>query len=173
MANISHVDSNSTSTSSGNCIKKWFFQDSSELGSDYRNNMLVVATLIVAVTFQTGIKPPGGTWQKTHEGDPRHQAGKAILAGLTFPYHVFLVLNTLAFSMSTQLILVLVYHKKLYFEVVVATLSMVATYVTAVWSLSPEKYVKFRYVSLAALFPYLWRLSYQTVKPCRCPCSSS
>ncbi|KAL5799048.1 hypothetical protein ACOSQ2_003868 [Xanthoceras sorbifolium] len=190
MANVSHVDSKSTSTSSGNYITKWFFQDCRELPSDYRNNMLVVATLIVAVTFQTGINPPGGTWDGNDEkgnetgiippvgawqnnDEKGHEAGKAILARLRFQYHVFLVLNTLAFSMSTQLILVLLYHKKLYFEVLVATISMVATYVVAVWSLSPQKDIKFRYVCIAALFPYLWRLSYQTFKTCRCPSSSS
>ncbi|KAK3195239.1 hypothetical protein Dsin_026549 [Dipteronia sinensis] len=37
---------------------------------------------------------------------------------------------------------------------------------TAVWSLSPDKDVKFRYV-WAALFLYFWRLSYQTIKSCR------
>ncbi|KAH7576179.1 hypothetical protein JRO89_XS01G0007300 [Xanthoceras sorbifolium] len=161
MVNNYPVDSNN-STRRGNYIKNWFFQDSSDLESDFRNNMLVVATLTVAVTFQTGINPPGGAWQDTKEG-----AGRAILASLHFPYNLFLILNTLAFSMSTQQILVLLYPKKLYFEAPVARVSMVATYVTAVWSLSPEKDVKFRYVCLAALFPYLWRLCYQTFETVR------
>ncbi|KAH7576178.1 hypothetical protein JRO89_XS01G0006800 [Xanthoceras sorbifolium] len=165
MANNNRVDSNNTTTS-GNCnrIKNWFFQDTIDLDNDFRNNMLVVATLIVAVTFQTGITPPGGAWQDTKEGSGGHEAGRAILASLHFPFNLFLILNTLAFSMSTQLMLVLLYHKKLYFEVLVATLSMVATYVTAVWSLSPDKDVKFRYVCMAALFPYLWRFCYQTFR---------
>ncbi|KAK0580647.1 hypothetical protein LWI29_004625 [Acer saccharum] len=153
----------------GKCIKQWFIQDfdqnSDELDASFKNNMLVVATLIVAVTFQTGINPPGGAWQETKD---EHEAGKAIFASRKIPFHIFLILNTLAFSMSTQIILSLVYHRKLYFEVVVATVSMVATYDTAVWSLSPEKDVKFRYVCLAALFPYLWRLSYQTFKTFKC-----
>ncbi|KAL5866188.1 hypothetical protein ACOSQ3_003702 [Xanthoceras sorbifolium] len=115
----------------------------------------------------TGINPPGGAWQDSKEGAGGHEAGRAILASLHFPYNLFLILNTLAFSMSTQLILVLLYHKKLYFEALVATVSMVATYVTAVWSLSPEKDVKFRYVCMDALFPYLWRLCYQTFETVR------
>ncbi|KAI9182490.1 hypothetical protein LWI28_025874 [Acer negundo] len=128
--------------------------------------MLVVATLIVAVTFQTGISPPGGAWQENKVEPGGHETGKAILASNHFhlPYNFFLILNTLAFSMSTQIILMLVYHRKLYFEIVVATLAMVATYGMSVWSLSPDKDVKLRYVSMAALFPYLWRLSYQTIK---------
>ncbi|KAI9180126.1 hypothetical protein LWI28_001490 [Acer negundo] len=153
----------------GKPIKQWFIQDfdqtSEELDAPFKNNMLVVATLIVAVTFQTGINPPGGAWEETKDG---HEAGKAIFACHKIPFHIFLILNTLAFSMSTQIILRLVYNRKLYFEVVVATVSMVATYDTAVWSLSPEKDVKFRYVCLAALFPYLWRLSYQTFKTFMC-----
>ncbi|KAK0583315.1 hypothetical protein LWI29_035624 [Acer saccharum] len=140
------------------------FKNSGDLDASFKNNMLVVATLIVAVTFQTGINPPGGAWQETEKRKGGHEAGKAIMASLKVSYHLFLMLNTLAFSISTQIILMLVYHRKLYFEVVVATVSMVATYGTAVWSLSPEKDVKFRYVCMAALFPYLWRLSYQTFK---------
>ncbi|TXG62493.1 hypothetical protein EZV62_009487 [Acer yangbiense] len=79
----------------------------------------------------------GCAWQD----NKGHEAGKAILASNHFhlPYNLFLILNTLAFSMSTQIILMLVYHKKLYFEVVVATLAMVATYGMAVWSLSPDE----------------------------------
>ncbi|KAI9182585.1 hypothetical protein LWI28_026895 [Acer negundo] len=77
---------------------------------------------------------------------------------------LFLILNTLAFNISTQIILMLVYHRRLYFEVVVATISMVATYGTAIWSHSAKNDVKLRYVCMAALFPYLWRLSYQTFK---------
>ncbi|KAL5795098.1 hypothetical protein ACOSP7_003692 [Xanthoceras sorbifolium] len=67
MVNNYPVDSNN-GTRRGNYIKNWFFQDSSDLESDFRNNMLVVATLIVAVTFQTGINPPGGAWQDTRKG---------------------------------------------------------------------------------------------------------
>ncbi|KAK3195236.1 hypothetical protein Dsin_026546 [Dipteronia sinensis] len=163
--NIQADDSNIISKIGKN-INRWFIQDSTGIDSSFKNNMLVVATLIVAATFQTGINPPGGVWQDNEDG---HEAGKAIFASSHkhlqyFPYNLFLILNTLAFSMSTQIILMLVYHDRLYFEIVVATLSMVATYGTAVWSLSPEKDVKFRYVCVAALFPYLWRLSYQTFK---------
>ncbi|KAK0583134.1 hypothetical protein LWI29_033689 [Acer saccharum] len=170
MANINdnHVDDDRSNIISGigKPIKQWFFQDfdqnSEELDAAFKNNMLVVATLIVAVTFQTGIAPPGGAWQD----NKGHEAGKAILASNHFhlPYNLFLILNTLAFSMSTQIILMPVYHRKLYFEVVVATLAMVATYGMAVWSLSPDEEVRLRFVSMAALFPYLWRLSYQTFK---------
>ncbi|KAK0581994.1 hypothetical protein LWI29_020220 [Acer saccharum] len=162
-----HGDDSNFISRIGNNIRQWFVQDSTKLDDSFKNNMLVVATLIVAVTFQTGINPPGGAWQETKDGEYGHQeAGKAILSSLHnhVPYNLFLILNTLAFSMSTQIILMLVYHEKLYFEIVVATVSMVATYGTAVWSLSPEKDVKLRYVCVAALFPYLWRLSYQTFK---------
>ncbi|KAK0582174.1 hypothetical protein LWI29_022345 [Acer saccharum] len=153
----------------GECLKQWFFpdfdQNSRELDAAFKNNMLVVATPIVAVTFQTGISPPGSTWQDNKDG---HEPGKAIFACHKISFHIFLILNTLAFSMSTQIILMLVYHEKLHFEIVVATVSMVATYGTAVWSVSPEKDVKLRYVCVADLFPYLWRFSYQTFKTFKC-----
>ncbi|KAK3195234.1 hypothetical protein Dsin_026544 [Dipteronia sinensis] len=165
MSNINdnHVDDDHSNIISriGKRIKQWFIQEfdqnSGELDAAFKNNMLVVATLIVAVTFQTGINPSGGAWQDTKVEPGGHEAGKAILASLHLPYNSFLILNTLAFSMSTQIILMLVYNKTLYFEVVVATVSMVATYGMAVWSLSPDKDVKLRYVCMAALFPYLWR----------------
>ncbi|TXG62482.1 hypothetical protein EZV62_009476 [Acer yangbiense] len=134
--------------------------DSKDLEAELKNNMLVVATLIVAVTFQTGFSPPGGAWQGTEGG---HEARKAIMASLKVSYHMFLILNSLAFSIYIYSAhLILVYH-----EIVVATVSMAATYGTAVWSLSPHKDVKLRYVSMVALFPYLWRLSYQTFKSFR------
>ncbi|KAK0581447.1 hypothetical protein LWI29_013933 [Acer saccharum] len=117
------INKNDQVDSNNNWIKKWLYQDSKDLEAELKNNMLVVATLIVAVTFQTGISPPGGAWQGTEGG---HEAGKAIMASLNVSYHMFLILNTLAFSISTQLILILVYHKKFYFEIVVATVSMVA-----------------------------------------------
>ncbi|KAK3195235.1 hypothetical protein Dsin_026545 [Dipteronia sinensis] len=67
--------------------------------------------------FSDGINPTGGPWQETEKGKGGHEAGKAILASLS--HHLFLMLNTLAFSISTQIILKLVYLRKLYFEIVV------------------------------------------------------
>ncbi|KAI9180396.1 hypothetical protein LWI28_004397 [Acer negundo] len=74
-----NVDDSDIISRIGECIKQWFIQDFKDTKGDsseaadrelaaFRNNMLVVATLIVAATFQTGINPPGGAWQETKDG---------------------------------------------------------------------------------------------------------
>uniref|UniRef100_A0A2N9IFJ2 PGG domain-containing protein n=1 Tax=Fagus sylvatica TaxID=28930 RepID=A0A2N9IFJ2_FAGSY len=48
-------------------ISEFMYKPGIDSKSDVRNALLVVATLIAAVTFQAGVNPPGGVWQ---ENDP-------------------------------------------------------------------------------------------------------
>ena len=47
--------------------KSWFidfkYNPRKDQAGDVRNILLIVATLIAAVTFQAGVNPPGGVWQ--------------------------------------------------------------------------------------------------------------
>jgi hypothetical protein len=58
-------------------IKRFQYKPGKDSASDVRNALLVVATLIAAVTFQAGVNPPGGVWQekypKSGEAPPPYQ----------------------------------------------------------------------------------------------------
>ncbi|KAK1276445.1 hypothetical protein QJS04_geneDACA009934 [Acorus gramineus] len=72
------------------------------LGND-RNTLLVVVTLITAVTFQAGLSPAGGFWQ---DDTKDHSAGNAIMADKhPTMYWFFRTTNWLGFYVSVLLIL--------------------------------------------------------------------
>nr|XP_023870596.1 uncharacterized protein LOC111983162 [Quercus suber]POF24133.1 hypothetical protein CFP56_06216 [Quercus suber] len=143
--------------------KSWFkhfqYNPKKDQAGDVRNILLIVATLIAAVTFQAGVNPPGGVWQdytirnrtlcleKRAQGtwpDPScfksHVAGTAIYASRTKPFYVFLVFNTLALSTSVLVIMFLTHKFPFHLEVLIATASMLATYASAIFSVTPAGY---------------------------------
>jgi len=90
--------------------KNWFryfqFEEGRDSPGDTRDALLVIATLIAAVTFQAGVNPPGGVWQENKNGNT---AGSAIYAKDEEAYIVFLISNTLVFSTSILVIMSLTY----------------------------------------------------------------
>ena len=97
--------------------------------SDVRNALLVVATLIVAVTFQAGVNPPGGVWQDDAPPPSSYDVGKAILGYKGVSFAFFLLSNTAAFSTSGTIIGILVHGFPFYYLVRLALLLMVCTYI--------------------------------------------
>ncbi|KAJ6777125.1 HOMEOBOX PROTEIN WARIAI [Salix koriyanagi] len=89
--------------------------------SDARNTLLVVTTLIVAVTFQAAINPPGGVWQDdkyspanctvvTSDSNGaiiRHAGTSVLYYRSKTAYEIFVFVNTVAFSAATNTILYL------------------------------------------------------------------
>ncbi|KAM3733363.1 hypothetical protein ACB098_11G129600 [Castanea mollissima] len=123
--------------------KSWFthfqYKDGEDSAIDARNVLLVVATLIAAVTFQAGVNPPDRVWQ---DDDLGHKAGSAIYASRKQAYYVFLVFNTVALST---------------FEILIAIASMLVTYGSTIFAVTPHESYRFKYVLTVAALPFLLR----------------
>ncbi|KAB5526874.1 hypothetical protein DKX38_020721 [Salix brachista] len=146
---------------SASMLKMFQFDKSIHTTDDARNVWLVVVSLIAAVTFQAGVNPPGGVWQ---DGD---HAGRAIYASQKVAFYVFLVSNTLALSTCILVITCFTYKFPFYIEIWAATASMMTTYASAVFAVTPHETVHFRYLLIAALVPFLMRILVLFFKKCR------
>ncbi|XVF79727.1 hypothetical protein PTKIN_Ptkin15bG0012900 [Pterospermum kingtungense] len=138
--------------------KSWYtyfrYEENEEKRTGTRNVLLVVSTLIAAVTFQAGVNPPGGVWQDTEK---KHIAGRAIYASQPQAYKVFLIANTVAFSSAILVIISLTHRFPFQLEVFVATISMMVTYASAIFAVTPRESVRFRYVILTVSGPFILR----------------
>ncbi|XP_062115456.1 ankyrin repeat-containing protein BDA1-like [Humulus lupulus] len=104
---------------------RWFHPILKRLKSkrlkDVEGSIMVVATLIVSMTFQATINPPGGVWQQTYNttnGVGNHfdcqnrtcLAGTSVLAHMDYDssdYLLFLWLNSMAFLTSVSILLLI------------------------------------------------------------------
>ncbi|KAF8028578.1 hypothetical protein BT93_E1265 [Corymbia citriodora subsp. variegata] len=151
-----------------------FSHEGRDSPTEVRNVLLVIATLIAAVTFQAGVNPPGGVWQDSSDGGIPGQAinanssghipGQAIYASQTGPFYVFLVCNTLALSSSINLIISLTWGFPYFLEVVVATVSMAVTYGSAIFAVTPRLHHQFRWLLFTSSVPFVLRLLIQMGK---------
>ncbi|XP_062097621.1 uncharacterized protein LOC133803551 [Humulus lupulus] len=150
----------SSSAESWRWFKSFQYDKQQDKPADARNVLLVVAALITAVTFQAGVNPPGGVWQDSDDG---HTAGRSIYATQQIPFYVFLISNTLALSSAILVIICLTYRFPFHFEVWLATISMIVTYGSAVFAVTPNESVSFRWIMFAAAVPVLIRFLWETL----------
>ncbi|KAL9175846.1 hypothetical protein ABFS82_02G138800 [Erythranthe guttata] len=116
----------------------WFrfqYEEERDSPTETRNVLLIVATLIAAVTFQAG-----------------------------GAFYVFLFSNTLALSISMVIITSLTYGFPFHFEVWVATLSMLTTYASAIFAIAPDESVRFRYILYIAFVPFAFQVLKKIVR---------
>ncbi|XP_059441855.1 ankyrin repeat-containing protein BDA1-like [Corylus avellana] len=93
----------------------FFLRQRTKMTNDTRNILLVVAALLVTVTFQATLSPPGGVWQDNKLADTiaptgaivedAHYAGTAIMDEYLFI--VLAVLNVISFFITVFTIVVL------------------------------------------------------------------
>ena len=153
-------------------IREFTYKPGIDSKSDVRNSLLVVATLIAAVTFQAGVNPPGGVWQekypKSHEALPpsgeSHDAGEAVLALESVSFAFFLLTNTAAFSTSGIIIGILVEGFPFYYLVRLALLLMGCTYYASIRAVLPPEAINTVLLYTAILLPlilviarHMWR----------------
>lgn len=140
-----------------------------ESPSDARNTLLVIAVLITTATYSAVLSPPGGVWQDDfwpaakitdisfddkQLRPPAHTAGKAVMAAHSpVCYCVFLLLNSLGFFISLQIMLIhCTLRIPLRFEFRLAVLTLGATYVACLIAITPTG-VLFSLVFLLTLIP--------------------
>jgi hypothetical protein len=126
-----------------------------ETNGDIRNVMLVGAALIATVTFQAGITPPGGVWQS--DDNQGHRAGHAVYSDQKVPFQIFLICNTIALTSSIFLLLCLTFGYPYFLEVLIATISMMGTYSSGIYCITPYESVSFRLIFVAAPAPIVIR----------------
>ena len=133
-----------------------YFQYKSERGdspNNVRNALLVVATLIAAVTFQAGINPPDGVW---HEITKIHVAEKwTTVYNNKLRFTIFLLSNTVAFSTSISIIGLLIRGFPGYFWMLIALLLMMITYGASIGVVQPPGVVIGVALYAALILPFI------------------
>lgn len=150
------ANANQPTNSWSSFYERFQYDETRDSAGEVRNALLVISALIVAVTFQAGVNPPGGVWQDD-DAMRGHITGTAIYSANIGSYTSFLMFNTLALSSCLFVILCLTRKFPFYIEICLASFSMAATYVSAVFAVTPRDAVKFRFLLLAAFSPIVVR----------------
>ncbi|KAF9666084.1 hypothetical protein SADUNF_Sadunf16G0192000 [Salix dunnii] len=146
--------------------------DPFNITSEARNTLLVVTTLIVAVTFQAAINPPAGVWQDdkyspanctadtTDNNCTRiARAGTSVLHHQSkLRYGIFIFVNSLAFSAATCTIYFLLLGSPFRTETLISIYCMNGAYIASVGAVQPQTKKTWAILIGAILAPYIFRV---------------
>ena len=86
-------------------------REGSRISNDERNALLVVAVLLITITYQVVITPPGGLWQDDYDPEvtgindysssgPPHSAGTAVVQTSSVNFEIVATINYITFTLS-------------------------------------------------------------------------
>ena len=157
-------------------VDKW-----AKISDDRRNVVLVVATLLMTVTYQGLLSPPGGLWQDDHIPgsnlpnatipDYRYFnktapylpniAGTAIGARFYF-FWVFLLTNTLTFMLSYTIVLLIIPSGYVILRAALGSLSL--CYITSLAVIFPICFTYAYSLVLVIMFSVIYALSIAAIR---------
>ena len=158
-------------------VDKW-----AKISDDRRNVVLVVATLLMTVTYQGLLSPPGGLWQEDYypgsnlpnattsvyrrgfnETSPYlvNIAGTAI-GGRFLLFWVFLITNTLTFVLSYTIVLLVIPSGYIILRAALGSLSL--CYIASMTIIFPVYFLCTYALILMILFSVIYALSLSAIR---------
>uniref|UniRef100_A0A7N2MLP8 PGG domain-containing protein n=1 Tax=Quercus lobata TaxID=97700 RepID=A0A7N2MLP8_QUELO len=157
-------------------VDKW-----AKISDDRRNVVLVVATLLMTVTYQGLLSPPGGLWQDYY--NPKSNLPNATKpdyrgSDATSPYlvniagtaigvreelfSVFLITNTLTFMLSYTIVLLIIPSGYVILRAALGSLSL--CYITSLAVIFPVYFTYTYSLILLILFSVIYALSISAIR---------
>ena len=129
-----------------------FIREKRRISENRRNTLLVIASLLITITYQGILSPPGGLWQEdyyqkdTTQPENRNSldlrfedlAGTPVGYRLGYPFLIFLMSNTLTFVLSYLTILLLIPPTYIFFILRLAFLALFICYFASLVVLVPK-----------------------------------
>lgn len=156
-------------------VDKW-----AKISDDRRNVLLVVATLLMTVTYQGLLSPPGGLWQDDYNPGSNlpnatipdyrrfnettyleNLAGTAIGIRVYF-FWVFLITNTLTFMLSYTIVLLVIPSGYVMLRTALGSLSL--CYVASMAVIFPIYFLYTYALILMILFSVIYALSLSAIR---------
>ncbi|KAL0002197.1 hypothetical protein SO802_015978 [Lithocarpus litseifolius] len=138
------------------------------ISEDKRNALLVVCTLLITVTYEGVLNPPGGIWQEDHSSKHGIHKSHATIAGTPIglrllPFWLFLASNSVTFMFSYVTILLLIPFQ--YDILRIAFYSLSFCYFASLTIIVPNPF-PFIYVGLLLffLFTAIWLIKSRLLK---------
>ncbi|KAM4082619.1 hypothetical protein ACJW30_11G189000 [Castanea mollissima] len=155
---------------------------------EWRNILLVVAALLVTLSFQAVLTPPGGVWQDHGQCQPYHgqgnnssnypkmiylrhnhttlecerKAGTAIALEYSLFYWLFLTCNTALFLLSTSLIVLLILNSPIKALFTLLNIILCFSYFYSINTITDARYLMIPLESTACIyFVYIQLLSWK------------